>query len=607
MNRDNDKGKVLINRSLILGIGKFLLFIVIIARLYYLQVYQADKYKTLADENRISTRLLVPPRGIIYDRHLELLATNRQNFQALMVAEQAPNVQATLDAFKKIMPLSEAEEEKIKKDLRKNRSFVPIKIKDNLTWDEVAKIQLNAPDLPGIFIDEGLSRYYPYGEKMAHIIGYVSSVSDTDVKDDPLLEVPGFKIGKAGIEKLYEKKLRGKGGNLKLEVNAYGRIMKEIEKVEGIPGDRIELSIDARLQTKAYDLFGEESGAAILLNVNTGEILAFVSTPAYDPNVLSQGISTTEWKELSTNERHPLINKALSGLYSPGSTFKMITALAALEAGVISAQTRSFCAGKMMLGNHTFHCWKRFGHGYIDVVQALMHSCDIFFYETAQKVGINKIAEVARSFGLGKKVNVGLENEKAGLIPDTEWKWQRFGEGWQQGENLISGIGQGYILTTPIQLATMTARIANGGYEVVPTFKKADPAQQLNWRKINVSSANLGLVKQGMCDVVNVPGGTAYMSRFDFNGQQMCGKTGSAQVRRITMKERESGIIKQKDLPWKFRDHALFVAYAPAVDPKYAVGVVVEHGGSGSGVAAPIGKNLLLEALKLDATSEPVE
>jgi len=236
-----------------------------------------------------------------------------------------------------------------------------------------------------------------------------------------------------------------------------------------------------------------------------------------------------------------------------------------------------------------------------------MHSCDIFFYETAQKVGINKIAEVARSFGLGKKVNVGLENEKAGLIPDTEWKWQRFGEGWQQGENLISGIGQGYILTTPIQLATMTARIANGGYEVVPTFKKADPAQQLNWRKINVSSANLGLVKQGMCDVVNVPGGTAYMSRFDFNGQQMCGKTGSAQVRRITMKERESGIIKQKDLPWKFRDHALFVAYAPAVDPKYAVGVVVEHGGSGSGVAAPIGKNLLLEALKLDATSEPVE
>lgn len=608
MNRDNDKGKVLIKRSLILGLGQFLLFIVIIARLYYLQVYQADKYKTLADENRVSTRLLVPPRGIIYDRHQELLASNRQNFQALMVAEQTTNVEETLEAFKKIMPLSEAEEEKVKKDLKKNRSFVPVRIKDNLSWEEVAKIQLNAPDLPGIIIDEGLTRNYPYGEKMAHIIGYVSSVSEKDLKDaDPLLEVPGFKIGKAGIEKLFEKKLRGKGGNLKLEVNAYGRIMKEIEKVEGIPGDKIELSIDARLQSKAYDLFGEESGAAILLNVNSGEILAFVSTPAYDPNMLSRGVTTSEWKELNQNERHPLINKALSGLYSPGSTFKMITALAALEAGTINGQTRSFCAGKMLLGNHTFHCWKKFGHGYIDVVQALMHSCDIFFYETAQKTGINKIAEMARNFGLGQKIGVGLENEKDGLIPDTDWKMRRFGEAWQQGENLISGIGQGYILTTPIQLATMAARIANGGYAVKPTFQKAVPGEKLDYRKLHLSAENLQLVRQGMCDVVNVPGGTAYRSHFDFNGQKMCGKTGSAQVRRITMKERESGVIKQQDLPWKYRDHALFVAFAPEDNPKYAVGVVVEHGGSGSGVAAPIGSKLLLEALKLDASDKPVD
>ena len=607
MNRDNDKGKVLIGRSLILAAGQIFLLLIIIARLYYLQVYQADKYKTLSDENRISTRLLVPPRGVIYDRHGEMLATNRQNFQAMIVAEQTTNVQETLDAFKKIMPLSEAEEDRIKKDLKKNRSFVPIKIKDNLDWEEVSKIQLNAPDLPGIIIDEGLSRYYPLGEKTAHVIGYVSSVSEQDIRkeDDPLLEVPGFKIGKAGIEKLHEKKLRGKGGNLKLEVNAYGRVMKEIERVDGVPGNRLDLSIDARLQTKAYDLFGEEAGAAVLIDVYSGEILAFVSTPAYNPNLITQGVSAKEWAELNQNEYKPLMNKVLSGQYSPGSTFKMVVALAALESGAITPQTRSFCAGKMFLGNHAFHCWKKEGHGYLDVVQALQHSCDIFFYETAQKVGINKIAEMAKRFGLGQKINIGLENEKEGLIPDTEWKRKRFGEPWQLGESLISGIGQGYILTTPIQLVTMTARIANGGYNIVPTFEKRSEKPKL--QRMNISANNIALVKEGMFDVVNVPSGTALGARFDFNGLKMAGKTGTTQVRRITMKERQSGIVRQEDLPWKYRNHALFVGYAPHDNPRYAVAVLVEHGRSGSAVAAPIGGKLLLEALKLDASPKPVE
>ena len=603
MNRDNDKGKVLINRALILGAGQFFLLLVIIFRLYYLQVYQADKYKTLADENRISTRLLVPPRGIIYDRHQVMLATNQQNFQAMIVAEQTTDVQQTLDAFKKIMPLSEDEEKRIKKDLKKNRSFVPIQVKENLTWEEVAKIQLNAPDLPGIIIDEGLSRYYPLGEKAAHVIGYVSSVSENDVKDDPLLEVPGFKIGKAGIEKLYEKSLRGKGGNQKLEVNAYGRIMKEIEKIDGVPGEKIELSLDARLQEKAYDLFEGNSGAAIMLDVNTGEILTFVSAPAYDPNLLTQGLSSKEWRDLNSNEFNLLVNKAISGQYSPGSTFKVVVALAGLESGTINSQSRSFCAGKMMLGNHTFHCWKRIGHGYMDVVRALQHSCDIFFYEAAQKLGINKIADMARRFGFGKKINIGLENEKSGLIPDTEWKWRRFRESWQQGESLISGIGQGYILTTPLQLATMAARVASGGYEVTPTFNKIQPGEKRVFKKMNLKDINLEVVKQGMCDVVNVPGGTAYGSRFDFNGQKMCGKTGTTQVRRITMKERQSGVIKQEDLPWKYRDHSLFIGYAPHDNPKYAVAVLIEHGKG----APQIAGKLLLEALKLDAGNQPVE
>lgn len=606
MNRDNDKGKVLIRRSLIMALIKFLLLMVIIARLYYLQVYQADRYKTLADENRISTRLLVSPRGIIFDRNGVTIASNQQNFQALIVAEQAPNVQETLDAFKKIMPLSEAEEERIKKDLKRNRSFVPIKIRDDLSWEEVSRIQLNAPDLPGIVIDEGLTRYYPFGAGMAHILGYVSSVSDKDVKDDPLLEVPGFKIGKSGIEKYLEKALRGESGNLKLEVNAYGRIMKEIERVDGIPGKDVQLTIDSRLQQKAFELFGEESGAAVLLDVHTGEILAFVSAPSFDPNMMTQGLSTEDWNALLHNERNPLTDKAISGQYSPGSTFKMIVALAALEAGVIKPETRTYCAGKMFLGNHAFHCWKKEGHGHLNVVEALQHSCDIFFYETAQKLGIEKIADMARRFGLGSKINIGLENEKAGLIPDKEWKLRRFGEPWQQGESLISGIGQGYILTTPLQLATMTARLVNGGYEIKPTFLKVSDGEKSKIKKIDVSPANLELIKEGMYAVVNKPGGTAWRSQFDYHGQRMGGKTGTTQVRRITMKERREGIKKESELPWRLRNHALFVGYAPHDNPKYAVAVLVEHGGGGSSVAAPLAGKILREAIMLDPTREEV-
>ena len=600
MNRDNDKGKVLLKRSLIMAGVKAFLLLCLIGRLYYLQVYQADKFKTMADENRISTRLLIPQRGIIYDRNDVVLATNEQNFQALIVAEQTTDVQSTLDAFKKIMPLSEAEEERIKRDLKRNKSFVPIKVKDNLTWEQVSEIQLNAPELPGIIIDEGLNRYYPYGEKMAQVIGYVAAVSEKDVKDDPLLEVPGFKIGKSGLEKFLEHRLRGKGGILKLEVNAYGRVMKEIEETEGVAGEPIHLTLDARLQEKAYEAFGDESGAAVLLDVHSGEILAFVSTPAFDPNAFSRGLTHDEWQSLVENEKSPLTNKAIQGQYSPGSVFKPLVALAGLESKMIKEDTRFFCAGKMLLGDHPFHCWKRAGHGYLNLEESLMHSCDIYFYETAMRVGIDKIADLARRFGLGKTVNIGLEHEKAGLIPDKEWKLRRFGEPWQMGESLISGIGQGYILVTPLQLATMTARLVNGGYEVTPTFFPVDEKAFRDIKKIEVSPRYLNIVKQGMFDVVNIPGGTAWGSRFDYNGMKMAGKTGSVQVRRISLKERQTGVIKQKDLPWKYRDHAIFIGYAPADNPKYAVAVLVEHGGGGSSVAAPIASKILKESLIVD-------
>ncbi|MDD4555901.1 MAG: penicillin-binding protein 2 [Alphaproteobacteria bacterium] len=619
INRDNDKGKILIKRTLVVALFNLFAMLIIILRLYYLQIYNADRYKMLADKNRISTRILIPHRGIIYDRNGIEIATNQQNFMAMIVGEQTTNVDKTLQAFNKIMPLNESEIERIKKDLKRNRSFVPIRIKDNLSWEEVSRIQLNSADLPGIFIDEGLNRYYPYAEKTAHLLGYVGYLTEAEIKrnkertdnqkdEDPLLEVPEFKIGKEGIERLYEKKLRGNGGNLKLEVNAYGRIMQEIERFDGIPGENISLSIDVRLQEKAFELFGEEAGSAIVMNVESGEILAFTSFPTYDTNMIVKGISSKEWNELRNNEKKPLINKAIAGQYSPGSTFKMIVALAALENNVIRKDSSVFCSGRTFLGSHAFHCWKKEGHGHTNVVSALQHSCDIFFYEMGQRLGIDKISEMSKRFSLGSRLNLGFSGEAEGLIPNREWKLKRFKEPWQQGENLISAIGQGYILTTPIQLVTMLSQMTNGGYKLTPTFIKNTDSDSIKKEKINISEKNLEIIKEGMFDVINKPGGTAFMSQFNYNGKRMGGKTGTTQVRRITMKERQSGIIKQEDLPWKYRNHALFIGYAPHDTPKYAVVVIVEHGGSGSAKAAPIASKLLKETLRLeDLDKQPIE
>lgn len=600
MNRDNDKGKTLLQRTLIMAAAVFGMLMFLIARLYYLQVYQGDKYLMLADENRISTRVLVPPRGSVFDRNGVVLATNEQNFQALIVAEQTPSVDMTLQNFKKIIPLDDEEENKIKEKILYNRKFLPVKLKDNLTWEEVSALLLNAPDLPGVFISEGLNRTYPLGEYTAHFLGYVGAVSDDEAKDNPLLMVPGFKIGKSGLEKQFEDELRGHGGNVKLEVNAYGRIMKEIERKNGIEGKSLYLTIDSRLQKFAQDAFGDNSGAAVVLDVHSGEILAFVSVPSFDPNLFTKGISHADWNKLLNNERNPLTNKAISGQYSPGSTFKIVVALAALEAGVIDKNTTFDCTGSMKLGNHLFHCWKHSGHGEQNVVEALKNSCDIFFYEVALQLGIEKIADMARKLGMGKATNVGLDNEKDGLIPDEAWKMARYGEKWQQGESVIAGIGQGYVLATPLQLVTMVSRVVNGGYAVNPTFQKLELQDKGKIRKINISRKNIEIVKQGMFEVVNSKKGTANTAQFDIDGIKMGGKTGTTQVRRITLEERRKGILKDEDLPWKLRNHALFVGYAPQDKPKYAVAVVVEHGSSGSGVAAPIASKILQEAIKLN-------
>lgn len=599
MNRDNDKGKILLERALITVAVMVLLLLGLIARLYYLQVIDGEKYKMLSDENRISTRVLVPPRGRVYDRNGLLLAENMQNFQALIVAEQTPDIEATLTRFKKIIPLSESEEERIKRDIKNNKHFMPVKLKDNLFFNEIAKLQLYAPDLPGVVIDEGVNRIYPENEYGSAFLGYVGAVSAQELNTDPLLAVPGFKIGKAGLEKKYEESLRGKSGNVKLEVNAYGRVMKEIERQNGVEGAPLNLTIDMRLQHAAQDAFGNESGAAVVLDVHSGDILAFVSVPSFDPNLFTNGISSANWQALLQNERKPLTNKAISEHYSPGSTFKIVVALAALEEGVINEKTRFNCTGAMMLGKHKFHCWKHSGHGYLNVVEALKYSCDIYFYEVALKLGIEKIAAMARLLGFENTFHLGFGNMQKGLMPDKSWKEKRFKQKWQQGETVIAGIGQGYVLATPLQLVTMLSRVVNGGYEIEPHFLQLSLKEKEKIKKLPISQKNIEIVKKGLFEVVNGVGGTARRAHFDVSGAQMGGKTGTTQVRRISLKERKSGIIKDSDLPWRLRNHALFVGYAPHDNPKYAVAVIVEHGSSGSGVAAPIASKILKTAVEL--------
>ncbi len=600
MNRENSKGKVLIFRTFIWGVIQFVLLLVIAARLYFLQIYEADKYRTMSDENRISTRFLVPPRGLIYDRNGEIIARNEQDFQMLMIAEQTPDVQATLDKLKTILPISEDEENKIIKEIKQKRRFIPVKLKNNLPWEDVAKVLLNAPDLPGVEINEGLSRYYPYADLYAHVLGYVGPVSENDKKNNPLYMMPGYKIGKSGLEKYFDDKLQGKGGTVKLEVNAYGRVMKEIERNAGEEGDSLTLTVDTRLQKAAYEAFGDESGAAVVLDVKTGEILALVSTPSFNPNLFINGISYKHWNALLNNERTPLINKAVSGQYSPGSTFKVVVALAALESGAINLNTRFNCSGGVDIGNIRFHCWRHSGHGSLNVIEALRYSCDIFFYETAMKIGIEKIRDMALKLGLGAPLPVGLDNEKGGIIPSKSWKKAKYGTAWTYGDAANSGIGQGYVLVTPLQLATMLARVVNGGYAVQPTFIKPTADETAKIKRLDISTKNIEIVKQGMFEVVNRPDGTARRAAFNFNGAMLGGKTGTTQVRRISMKERLNGIINDNNLPWRLRNHAWFMGFAPVDSPRYAVAVIVEHGSSGAGVASPIASRILKKALELD-------
>lgn len=593
-------------RILALVLGQLGLFSALAARLYYLQIIEGDRYRLLSDENQFNTCLLAPPRGRILDRFDVPLAINVPNFMVQIIAEKAENLDKTLDSLARLIPpFTERDRLRVYREIRHGRRFLPITVKENLSWEEMARIQVNVPDLAGVIVDQGSTRFYPLHEFGAHALGYVAAVAEEDRIDDRLLlEVPGFYIGKTGAERIHEHILRGKGGTYTVEVNAVGRTVKEVDRREGESGDDVHLSLDIRLQKLAATRLGRESASVVVMDIYTGEVIVLASTPSFDPNRFSHGLRTNEWKALTTHPRAPLTNKAIAGQYAPGSTFKMIVALAALEAGVITPDVRFHCPGYLSLGNTRFHCWKKGGHGVMDMTMGLQNSCDVYFYEVARRTGIDRIADIAKKFGLGSRLGVDLPGERSGLIPDRKWKMQVLKEPWHSGETLVAGIGQGFILTTPLQLCTMVARIANGRQRVLPHLSIEPLPMGVclshKFEPLGINPGNIAIIRRGMYAVLNIPGGTAYGARLKLPGVTMSGKTGTSQVRRITLGERAGGVRKNETLPWEQRDHALFVAYAPAESPRYAIAVVVEHGGSGSKIAAPIARDIMHVVLQLD-------
>ena len=612
MRGETGRANLFTRRAFIVGGAQALLTAGLAGRLYQLQVVDSERYQVLADENRINMQLLPPARGRIFDRFGQVLAENRLNYRLIVVPEAALNLDKALDQIAALVPIEDHDRDRALREARRKPKFVPITVRENLTWDEVSQIEVNAPDLPGVMIDVGSRRLYGFGPDTVHIVGYVGAVNESDLEltDDPLLALPDFRIGKNGAEKVLESSLRGAAGSRQVEVNAYGRVIRELGRRAGRPGDDHMLTVDLGLQQYVAARFGEESGSAVVLDVHSGEILALVSMPSYDPNLFTSGISDRQWRELINHPRFPLSNKSITGQYSPGSTFKMIVALAALESGEVSPYHRFYCNGSLKLGKRRFRCWRRYGHGHVAMVQGLMESCDVYFYELSKRVGIDRIAAMAERFGFGKRLNIELPSEKPGLVPTKEWKLAMIGEPWQGGETLVVGIGQGYLLTTPLQLAVMVARIANGGIAVEPrilaeVIRDGQPLarETETFPPMGISPDHFDLVRKGMQLVVNDPKGTAYRARIEEPALAMAGKTGSVQVRRISEREHRTGVRKNEDLPWEERDHALFVAYAPLERPRYGVAVVVEHGGSGGSVAAPIARDILREVQRRDPSA----
>ena len=593
----------LTRRGLIALGGQLAVGAVLAYHMRRLQIVEAERYRLLAEENRINLHLIPPVRAEIFDRSGAPLAVNRQNYRVVMIRERAGDVEAMLDRLGLIIDIPPRRRRRVLREMRKKSAFVPVAVADYLDWRDFAAVNANLPALAGVQPEVGLSRHYANGELTAHVVGYVGRVTERELKAqeiaDPVLQLPDFQIGKTGIERAIEHELRGTAGTRRIEVNAVGRVIRELDRIDGVPGTDLHLTLDLGLQAYARERLADEAAAVVVIDVNNGDLLALISNPTYDPNLFVRGISTTDWQRLLNNEYRPLANKWASGLYPPGSTFKMMVALAALEAGVVSPEERVFCKGWIKLGRRRFHCWRRGGHGHLKLRQALEQSCDVFYYEMARRAGIERIAAMARRFGLGAAAELPIPAIKGGLIPDKAWKLRMHDDAWRVGDTLNAGIGQGFVLTTPLQQAVMAARLASGR-AVRPRLIRArggTPVTLAEPADLGLRPEHLALVRGGMFDVVNGRRGTARRSRIADQAMAMAGKTGTSQVRNITAAERAAGVIKNADLPWKRRDHALFLCFAPFDKPKYAVAVVVEHGGGGSKVAAPIARDVMMRAL----------
>lgn len=622
---DPERQEIVSRRSFLLGGGVGALMLGIAGRLYQLQIADHEKYLALAQENQFNRRVLTPLRGNIVDRFGKVLASNRKNFRILLLPENSQNVDATLDHVAAIVPVSTERRNRIFREIRRRGAFTPIEIEDNLDWDAFSRINYELPYLAGVLPDVGDTRDYPLGPATSFVLGYVGAVTDSDLaaqesdEDRNLLRQPGFKVGRDGLERTYEKELRGKAGKMNVVINAHGRVIEEIKAgaVPPVQGKPLTLTIDAELQTHAMEVLATpaerqpdepQSAAAVVMDVVTGDILVLASTPAFNPNDFNVGINPDLWRELNESPYKPLLNKALTGAYPPGSTLKMLSAIAAQETGMRPSQT-AYCSGRVWYGNRYFHCWKRGGHGTVDMKGSLKHSCDTYYYEIAKDLDIDVLADVAKRFGLGQTYELGVTGQKPGVVPSREWKRTYYAgdpenQTWYQGETLSAIIGQGAATATPLQLCVMAARVATGR-AVRPRLVRAVgdlilPAPDAP--AIDVNPKHLDVVRAGMNAVVNEYG-TAARSRLEDPAWQMAGKTGTSQVYAITAADRAKGLTEPEDLPWARRDHALFVSFMPFENPRYACSVLVEHGIGGSRAAGPKARDIMRKVAERDPAS----
>ncbi len=568
---------------------------VLLGRLGYLGIFRSPHYRTLADGNRIKLHILLPKRGVIYDRHGQELAGNTSSYRLTLVPAQVENLTESLFTISQLLNLDQKTVKAILKDIKKYPKFTPYVIKHYLSWEEVCKIEVNLPELPGVDIEAGYQRFYMDSQPLAHLIGYVQAPSDKDDVDQQLASLSDYRIGKVGVEKSFQSTLQGIAGYKEVEVNAKRQIVRENKKYESQNGQQLNLSISFPLQKFVYERLQQvESASVVTMDMLTGEILSLVSSPSYDTNLFVNGIPQKNWVALQKSPYRALTNKAIHGLYEPGSTFKMAVLLAGLESGKLDPNFQTFCQGYIEVANHRFHCVCRGGHGLVDLKRSLQVSCDVYFYEIAQKIGVEILTNMAKNLGFGDTTNIEMPAERSGLVPSKLWKLEKQNQRWHVGDTILLSIGQGPLLATPLQLAQMMSRLLTGK-KVVPTIQKKNSSSAMNFADCSFNPSHLAMIKEGIDAVVNDVSGTAYHARINIPGWEMGGKTGTAQVRRITKLERETRILRNEELAWKERDHALFVGYAPVHQPRYVTAVVVEHGGWGSVVAAPIGRDVLLK------------